>query len=179
MFHMMLLSEGSYVIDFSSMPLQLVFHAILVLVLFYVLGRLLFKPVQKILEKRREMVQSTVEDARQNQQRAQELKDEYDRKLAAAMTERDQILQDAYKTAQEKERAVLEEARQEAARIRERSAREVALEQEKARDLLKRETVGLAAAIAEKFVRESISETDQKQLVEDAIEEMEDAHWQS
>lgn len=39
--------------------------------------------------------------------------------------------------------------------------------------------MGLAAAIAEKFVRESISVSDQKQLVEDAIAEMEDANWQS
>lgn len=114
-----------------------------------------------------------------NSSRQQELKAEYDQKLAAAMTERDQIIQDAYKTAQEKERAILEDARQEAARIRERASREVALEQDKARDLLKKETVGLAAAIAEKFVRESISVSDQKQLVEDAIAEMEDANWQS
>ena len=179
MFHMMLLSEESYVIDFSSMPLQLVFHALLVLVLFFILGKLLFKPVQKILDKRKEMVQSSIEDAQQKQQQAQDLKAEYDQKLAAAMTERDQIIQDAYKTAQEKERAILEDARQEAARIRERASREVALEQDKARDLLKKETVGLAAAIAEKFVRESISVSDQKQLVEDAIAEMEDANWQS
>ncbi len=97
MFHMMLLSEESYVIDFSSMPLQLVFHALLVLVLFFILGKLLFKPVQKILDKRKEMVQSSIEDAQQKQQQAQELKAEYDQKLAAAMTERDQIIQDAYK----------------------------------------------------------------------------------
>ena len=102
MFHMMLLSEESYVIDFSSMPLQLVFHALLVLVLFFILGKLLFKPVQKILDKRKEMVQSSIDDAQQKQQQAQELKAEYDQKLAAAMTERDQIIQDAYKTAQEK-----------------------------------------------------------------------------
>ena len=124
MFHMMLLSEESYVIDFSSMPLQLVFHALLVLVLFFILGKLLFKPVQKILDKRKEMVQSSIDDAQQKQQQAQELKAEYDQKLAAAMTERDQIIQDAYKTAQEKERAILEDARQEAARIRERASRE-------------------------------------------------------
>ena len=179
MFHMMLLSEESYVIDFSSMPLQLVFHALLVLVLFFILGKLLFKPVQKILDKRKEMVQSSIDDAQQKQQQAQELKAEYDQKLAAAMTERDQIIQDAYKTAQEKERAILEDARQEAARIRERASREVAQEQDKARDLLKRETVSLASAIAEKFVRESISDSDQKQLVEDAIAEMEDANWQN
>ena len=96
MFHMMLLSEESYVIDFSSMPLQLVFHALLVLVLFFILGKLLFKPVQKILDKRKEMVQSSIDDAQQKQQQAQELKAEYDQKLAAAMTERDQIIQDAY-----------------------------------------------------------------------------------
>ena len=67
MFHMMLLSEESYVIDFSSMPLQLVFHALLVLVLFFILGKLLFKPVQKILDKRKEMVQSSIDDAQQKQ----------------------------------------------------------------------------------------------------------------
>lgn len=43
----------------------------------------------------------------------------------------------------------------------------MALEQDKARDLLKKETVAWRAAIAEKFVRESISVSDQKQLVED------------
>ena len=44
MYQFVLLSE-SYMIDFGQMVPQLVFHMIMVLVLFFVLGKLLFKPV--------------------------------------------------------------------------------------------------------------------------------------
>ena len=88
-----LLSE-SYMIDFGQMVPQLIFHMIMVLVLFFILGKLLFKPVQKILEKRRENIANSIEQARQDQDAAKELREQYEYKLRNIQAERDQILSD-------------------------------------------------------------------------------------
>ena len=80
MYQFVLLSE-SYMIDFGQMVPQLVFHMIMVLVLFFVLGKLLFKPVQKILEKRKETVEGQIEGAKKDQETAKALREEYEAKL--------------------------------------------------------------------------------------------------
>ena len=171
-----LLSE-SYMIDFGQMVPQLIFHMIMVLVLFFILGKLLFKPVQKILEKRRENIANSIEQARQDQDAAKELREQYEDKLRNIQAERDQILSDAYKTAKKREAAILEEARAEAQRMRDRAAKDIERDQAHARDELRQEAVQMAVILAQKFVSASIRESDQSALVEEALSGMEGADW--
>jgi F-type H+-transporting ATPase subunit b len=173
---LVLLSE-SYMIDFGQITPQLIFHMLMVLVLFFVLGKLLFKPVQKILEKRTETIEGQIAQAETDQAAAKALREEYEAKLKNAMEERDQILADAYKAAKKREAAILEEAREEAQLIRERAEKDIEREKAQAKDELRKEAVDMAVVLAQKFVASSIKVKDHDALVEEALAGMEGADW--
>lgn len=173
-----LLSDEGYIIDFATAPAQIIFHAILVLALFYVIGRLLIKPMQNMLQKRQDTINQSISDAEENQRSAAELKAEYEKKLAEAVKEREQILAEAYKAAQRKETVILEEAHAEADRIRERAERDIAQEKEKAKDQIKSEAVILATAMTNKLLEKVVDAEVRTKLIEDAVRGMEEADWQ-
>lgn len=171
-----LLSE-SYMIDFGQMVPQLIFHMIMVLVLFFILGKLLFKPVQKILEKRHETIAGQISQAQQDQDAAKNLREEYEAKLATIAEERDQILADAYKAAKKRESVIIEEAREEAQLMKERAEKDIELERAQAKDELRKEAVQMAVLMAQKFVTASIQEQDHSALIDEALAGMEGADW--
>lgn len=169
--------EDSYIIDFEALPLQMLFHAIMILIMFFVLGKLVFKPVLKILQKRREAIQSNIDSAEAQKNEAQRLKEEYEAKLSGVMKEREEILARSHKDALQKETAIVEAARGEADRIRERAQRDITQEREKMKDELKQETVQLASAMAEKLMEHGTTAEDQQRLLQQAVKEMEEADW--
>lgn len=173
-----LLSDEGYIIDFGTVPGQLIFHSAMVLILFFVIGKLAIGPVRKMLEKRQNTINSQITDAEENKKTAEELKAEYEEKLREASKEKEEILQDAYAQAKRKEAAILAEAHEEAARIRERAERDIAQEKEKAKDQIKQESVVLASAMTQKLLEKIVDGEIRTKLVEDAITGMEEADWQ-
>ncbi|MBQ7916819.1 MAG: F0F1 ATP synthase subunit B [Firmicutes bacterium] len=171
-----LLSE-SYMIDFGLIGPQLIFHMVMVLVLFFIMGKLLFKPVQKILQKRTETIEGQIAQAQTDQNAAKALREEYEAKLQNIQAERDQILSDAYKTAKQRETVILEEARVEVQLMKDRAEKEIEREKAQAKDELRKEAVEIAVVLAQKFVASSIKVKDHDALVEEALAGMEGADW--
>ena len=95
--------------------------------------------------------------------------------LAAA----EEILSQARKRALKNERAILDEAKEEAARIIANANVQIELEKKKAMDDLKQEVVAIATMMAGKVVAASIDEKLSNQLIEDTLKEMGDDTWQS
>lgn len=167
----------SYIIDFEALPLQMLLHAAMILVMFFVLGKLVFKPVLKNLQKRQEAIQNNIDSAEKQKSDAMQLKSEYEQKLGGVMKEREEILAKTHKDAIQKETEIVEEARNEADRIRQRAQRDIAQQREKMQEELKQDTVQLASAMAEKLMRHSATVQDQQQLLDEAVKEMEEADW--
>lgn len=179
MLQTILLAEAeTYIISFAELPAQLVFHALMVLVLFFVLGKLVFQPVLKMMQKRADTIQNNLNEAQEKKEQALELKAEYDKKLEGAAQEREEILAESYRTARKREEAIVQDARSEAERIRERARRDTAQEQAKAREELKKETVDLASAMTEKLLREHLTPEEKDKLLQQSMKEMEEAPWQ-
>ena len=153
--------------------------AIAVFVLFMALSYILFNPVRDMLKKRQEMVQETKDTANREKADALALKAEYDAKLKNVETEAEEILTEARKRALKNERAILEEAKEEAARIIANANVQIELEKKKAMDDLKQEVVAIATMMAGKMIAVSIDEETQNQLLSDTLKEMGDDTWQS
>ena len=179
MLQTILLAETeTYIISFAELPAHLIFHALMVLVLFLVLGKLVFQPVLKMMKKRSDTISGNISEAEKSRDEAAALKSEYQEKLDGAMKEREEILADSYKAAQKREEEIVRQAREEADRIRDRARRDAVQEQEKARDLLKQETVELASSMAEKLIRNGLTQEDKEALLEESMKEMEETQWQ-
>ena len=163
----------------AQLLFELVVTAIAVFLLFMALSYILFNPVRDMLKKRQEMVQETKDTANKEKEDALNLKAEYEAKLKNAEAEAEEILSQARKRALKNERVILEEAREEAARIIANGNVQVELEKKKAMDDLKQEVISIAAMMAGKVVAASMDEKLSNQLISDTLKEMGDDTWQS
>lgn len=163
----------------AQLLFELVLTAIAVFLLFMALSYILFNPVRDMLKKRQEMVQETKDTANKEKEDALNLKAEYEAKLKNAEAEAEEILSQARKRALKNERVILEEAREEAARIIANGNVQVELEKKKAMDDLKQEVISIAAMMAGKVVAASMDEKLSNQLISDTLKEMGDDTWQS
>ena len=152
---------------------------IAMLVLFILLSYLLFNPARQLIQKRRDYIQSQLNEAASARQDALDMKSEYDSRLAGIEEESAALLTEARKKAQARENEIVDEAKEEAHRIVARAEKEVALEKDKVRDEMKQEMVQVATLMAGEFVAGSIDETAQAKLVDETLKEMGDDTWQS
>jgi F-type H+-transporting ATPase subunit b len=151
--------------------------ALAVFVLFVLLSYLVFNPARDLLRRRQEKIQNNLDSAEKEKKDAEALKREYNGKLANAEKESEEILSESRKKALKKEAEIVDEAKEEAARILKRAEREAELEKNKVRDDVKTEMIQVAAAMAGKFVTASLDETKQDQLIAETLQEMGDTTW--
>lgn len=150
-----------------------------VLILFAILTYLLFDPVRKVLNDRRERIAAELQDAASKEEKANAMKAEYEFKLKDINKEADRILEDARKKAKIKEEEILSNAREEAERIIDRANKQIEMEKKKAMDDMKQEMVGLAAIIAQKAITSSMNVDVQASLVDETLKEMGEGIWQN
>lgn len=171
---------GDYI--FGLDPQFLIDSAITILamfVLFLLLSYLLFNPARNLLEKRQNGIREQMETAAKEKSDAEQFKAEYDTKLKNVSKEAEEILTETRKKALKKENDIVNEAKEEAARVLERANREVELEKNKVKDEVKQEMISVATAMAGKIVANSLDESEQSQLIADTLEEMGDKTWLS
>ena len=149
------------------------------LALFILLSYLLFNPARKLIQKRKDYIESQLSEAASAKDEALAMKKEYDDKLAKVDDESTELISQARQKAKERANEIVNEAGDEAHRILARAEKEVALEKDKVRDEMKQEMVQVASMIAGKLVSESISEEAQAKLIEETCNEMGDSTWQS
>ena len=135
----------------------------------FLIKKFLFKPINDILEKRKNLADKTIREAREAQEEADSLKSQYEDSLTNAHAEAAKIVSDAQKEAQNKADALVKEAQEEANGIKARAAADIEQEKKKAINEAKDEIGGLAMDIAGKVVEKEINEADHKKLIEDFI----------
>ena len=131
--------------------------------------KFLFKPINEVLEKRKNLADKEIKEAREAKEEADSLKVQYEDSLTNAHAEAAQIVSDAQKEAQTKADNLVREAEQEAADIRARASADIEQEKKKAMNEAKDEIGSLAMDIAGKVVEKEIKESDHKKLIDDFI----------
>lgn len=135
----------------------------------FLIKKFLFKPINNILEKRQNLADKVIKEAREAKEEADSLKDQYESSLTNAHAEAAQIVQDAQKEAQTKADALVQDAQKQATDIKVKAAADIEQEKKKAINEAKDEIGGLAMDIAGKVVEKEINENDHKKLIEDFI----------
>lgn len=142
-------------IDWWTLALQ----TINVLVLVWILGRFLFRPVAAIVADRQEQASKLLANAAAARQQAEELRAELEQQRAGIAAEQDKIVADAHKAAQAERTTMLARAHEEMAKLRaeadsaisrDRAAMEKALI-DRARDL----SVAIARRLLERLTPET------------------------
>ncbi|MCD8007239.1 MAG: F0F1 ATP synthase subunit B [Oscillospiraceae bacterium] len=144
------------------------------LLLFFVLKKFLFKPVMKIIDDRQKEIDDLYNSADTAKAEADEMRDEYQKKLEEARETGDKIISDAVTRAQSREEEIVSKANKEASAILEKAQEDIALEKKKAMGEVKDNISVIAVSIAGRVVERELTPADQSRLVDSFIDDLGD-----
>lgn len=153
-------------------PFTAIFTLLNTIALFAVLKHFLFKPIEKVMEKRQAEVDQIYDDAETAKADAEASKAAYDEKLAHAKEEAVDIIKAAQERADRLGEEIVNDARDKADDMIKRADAEIAQERKKAVNELKNEISVISLGIAEKMLDREINEGDHEELINRFIEEM-------
>lgn len=157
--------EGESPWNFTMLLWRVINTAVLIGLLVY----LLKKPLSKFFSERKTQIQRDLDEAREQQRKAEELIQEYKQKIAGMEQELDKLRAELKKSSEAENQKMIANAEKMAATTVE--AARLAAEQEvrNAKIALKNEAVDLALKLAETMIREKINEADRQRIVEEYL----------
>jgi ATP synthase, F0 subunit b len=159
--------------DLLTINWNLIFSIITVLVLILILKHFFFEKVKKFMDERKAKVEEQFQKAEEAENQAREKLDEYNEILAGAEKEKRVIIADAMENAKLQANSVLDEARKEAADIREKSRLQIEREKIAARKEIHNEVGDLAVQLAEKILESELDEDAQASVIDEIISKSE------
>lgn len=135
----------------------------------YLIKRFLFKPINNILAKRKEMADAQIQDAVKAREEAEAMKFQYEQDMIQAKNKANEIVVSAQKTASAQSEELLREASRQVAAMKNKAEADIEQEKRKAVNEIKDEIGGMAMEIAGKVIEREISEEDHAKLIDDFI----------
>ncbi|MCL2741549.1 MAG: F0F1 ATP synthase subunit B [Oscillospiraceae bacterium] len=149
----------------------MVFVIINMLILYFFLKKVLFKPVTRFMEKRTEAIKEQIEGADGLRREAEGMRDEYGRRLQEIKAEADRILGDARMRAEREYAGIMANAKEDSERLMERTKGDMALERDKAVAEAKAQIGVLAIVAASGLVGANLDDERNAALVRKFIDE--------
>lgn len=151
-------------------PGTIIFTLINTLIIFLIFRIFLFKPVGKILDKRKEMAAAAIKDAEDAKAKAEAAEKEYKESLANAKAEAAEIVKQATIRAQKREEEIVNEANQKAADIRAKAEENIERDKQRALNEVKDQISELVVMAAGKVVEKEISASDNEEIISKFLE---------
>ena len=142
------------------------------LILMFILVRLLYRPVQRILEERRLKIVKDFNEAEQAKKEAEQLRQDTKKKLEESHVEAYEIVERARNEAERLREELITQARQEADQLRQRTQNEVERAKRIARSELKEEAVELAMMAVKKVFEKNQTAQLNQSLIRGVLEEI-------
>jgi len=139
------------------------------ILLFIIVAIFFWKPITKILEKRREVIDKELTDAEQAKQNAIEIEAELNKQLSAAKEQVKEMLDRAEKEANIRRDEIINQAREDARRRMENLQIELEQERNSMEKEIRQEIVSVAFAAAEKIVSKEINQDKYMDVVDQIL----------
>jgi F-type H+-transporting ATPase subunit b len=146
----------------------------LVLFLFtmWVLSKVAFPRIQAALDKRAATIRESIEAAERQRQESDELLEEYRQRLTEAREQADDIMARARKAAETAEAEAKASGREKGEELVAAAQREIDAATRRSLEQIRKEVADLTVLATEKVTRKSLTEDDQRRLVEEALSEV-------
>lgn len=145
-------------------------------ILYKFMKKLLFKPVQNMIDSRQKEIDDLYADAGRSKAEAEALKTQYEGQLSEANAERERILKAAHQRALQQQETMLREAQEQAARTLKRADEQIELEKKQARNELKNEVSDMALQIAGAVLARDVKPAEHEALIDSFIDGLGDSH---
>jgi F-type H+-transporting ATPase subunit b len=163
-------SGGSFLV---SPDVGLMIWTLVVFVIsMYVLSKVAFPRIQAALDKRQQAIEEAIDTAERTRTEADKLLQEYRERLAEARGQADEIVARARKTAENNEAETIAEAKRKREELMAQTRRDIEQETRRAIQEIRNEVADLTVLATEKVTRKTLTEADQKKLVEEALSEL-------
>jgi F-type H+-transporting ATPase subunit b len=139
---------------------------------YYILRRTVFPRIGEALDQRAKKIDGEIDAAEHTRHEADKLLAEYRERLTEARQQAEQIVQRARQTAEAQMREAHSEGETRREQLLEQTRRDIQAETRRAIDEIRREVADLTVMATEKVTRRVLTEEDQRQLVEDALSEL-------
>jgi F-type H+-transporting ATPase subunit b len=150
-------------------PGLMIWTVIFFLVVFFILRKFAFAPLQSMLDQRRESIQKSIEVADNARDEAQRLLEEHKKLIAEARGQGEAILAEARKTRESMEQRMREETEAERQRRLEETRKEIAAETARALQQIRAEVADLTLEAASRVVGRTLDAKRDQELIEEAI----------
>ncbi|EKD90619.1 MAG: ATP synthase subunit b [uncultured bacterium] len=158
--------------DFGIQPILLLAQVVNFLVLLFILKKLLYQPILKVLDERKKKIEQSLIDAQSIELKLVQTEEDREKKLAKASEEAKQILDEATKSAN----LVIEEAHLKASKdmeeILQKGQESINAERSKMHQEIREELADLIEVSLEKVAGKILTTKDQKELVQKTIKQL-------
>jgi F-type H+-transporting ATPase subunit b len=137
-----------------------------------VLKKYAFGPVQKGIDKRRDYIRASIDEADNAREEAKRLLEEHRKLIREAKSEAEAILSETRKVAEVQRAQMREETEQDRLRRLEETKRQIEQATKQALGEIRSEVASLSLLAAEKITRKTLTDSDQKRLIEEALAEI-------
>lgn len=141
-------------------------------VLYFLLQRYAFGPLFSIMEKRRELVASQLNDAANNKAQAEQLLAQQQEALEQARKEASEIIERARQSAAKQAEDIVRAAKEESVRLKEEAVQSIENEKNKAIEAVRSQVGYMSVLIASKILEKQIDEKSQSELIDQYLKEV-------
>jgi F-type H+-transporting ATPase subunit b len=138
-------------------------------VVFFVLRRFAFGPIQKVIDDRREKIRTSLDEADNARDEAHRLIEEHRALIAQARSDAEEILAEARKVAAAQAARAKEETEADRERRLEETRKQIEAETQKALGQIRSEVAELTLAATAKVTGKVLDSADHKRLIDDAL----------
>ena len=150
---------------------QLIAQIVGFLVLLFILSKLLYKPLLKVIDERSAKIKESLEAAESAKEQAAASQEQMQDDIRKAREEGQQMIAQARDVAARFRDEEMAKARDEIAAERAKAEADIQRERDAAIEDLRQEFAGLAISAAERVVERSLSESDHRDIIDRVIEE--------
>lgn len=136
------------------------------LILLFILKKFLYGPILKVLENRKQRIETSLKNAEEIELKLRETQEKVDQMLARASGEGQKILNESQKSALQMKDEILQKAEHQAQTIIRKGEETIRLEREKMMSEAKIEILDLVVAVFQKLTGKVLSKDDQRKIME-------------
>ena len=138
----------------------------------FLLSKLAFPRISEALGRRQQAIEDSIDTAERTRQEAEKLLAEYRERLKEARTQADEIMQRARQAADTHEQEAKGRGQEILDEAAKRAERNIEAATQRALDDIRREVADLTILATEKVTRKTLTDADQRRLVEEALGEL-------
>ena len=136
------------------------------------LSKLAFPRISAALGRRQKAIEDSIDTAERTREEADKILAEYRERLKEARTQSDEIVQRARQAAETHEHEAKDRGQEILAEASRRAERDIEAASKRALDDIRREVADLTILATEKVTRKTLTDADQRRLVEEALGEL-------